>query len=284
MSAIRTKSGKNPGNAGVFIAIAPERFNIPETFLKNPSFILSLRNDAWEQAVKIRQGGNMGHRFRYSNYFKDAALGLAALCFLGCGDLMKTDPQESMRRAISNDSAAGVKALLDKGYPVNSQNSGGRTLLMSAVTKNSGEVIKVLLENKADLTLRDKKRQTALHLAALWSGPEIVKLLMDNGAEANPKDYLSWSPLMWAALRDRKVTSALIDGGASVNFTDANRNTPVILAAGRGHADIVELLLARGADPLMANKEGLNALTTAEKKGYTELAELLKNKTARNPL
>jgi len=225
----------------------------------------------------------MGKRYSDSCYLKDAALGLAALCFFGCGDLMKTDPQESMRRAISNNSAAGVKELLDKGFPVNFQNSGGRTLLMSAVTKNSGEVIKVLLENKADLTLRDKKRQTALHLAALWSNPETVKLLLDNGAQANSKDYLSWSPLMWAAIRDRKVAAALIDGGAAVNFTDANRNTPMILAAGHGHDDIVQLLLDRGADPSMANKEGLNAQATAEHKGYTALAEFLKSKTARNP-
>ncbi|MEK6321924.1 MAG: ankyrin repeat domain-containing protein [Acidobacteriota bacterium] len=44
--------------------------------------------------------------------------------------------------------------------------------------------------------------------------------------------------------------------------------------------EIVELLLAHGADPTIRNKEGMTAADCAEKRGLYVVAELLRSKAA----
>jgi len=56
--------------------------------------------------------------------------------------------------------------------------------------------------------------------------------------------------------------------------------TPLFDASGRGHAEVVELLLAKGADPNKANKDGETPLFDASGQGHVEVVELLLAKGA----
>jgi ankyrin repeat protein len=54
---------------------------------------------------------------------------------------------------------------------------------------------------------------------------------------------------------------ALVEAGANVNApTDGDRSTPIIVAAVNGHYDLVLTLLTRGADPNLANDDGVTPL------------------------
>ena len=50
-----------------------------------------------------------------------------------------------------------------------------------------------------------------------------------------------------------------------------------MVAAQRGHAEIVEILLKAGADPKVENEEGHTALELAKKEGYSHIICLLKS-------
>jgi len=69
------------------------------------------------------------------------------------------------------------------------------------------------------------------------------------------------------------VVATLLDKGADVAPADRQGNTALIIAARRGHAEIVEALLAKGADKRPANREGLDALAAAER-GLREHPEM----------
>jgi ankyrin repeat protein len=57
------------------------------------------------------------------------------------------------------------------------------------------------------------------------------------------------------------VVLALLDSGVGVNVpTDGDRSTPMIVAAVNGQYDLVITLLARGADPNLANDDGMTPL------------------------
>jgi ankyrin repeat protein len=65
------------------------------------------------------------------------------------------------------------------------------------------------------------------------------------------------------AARDGFATAALalVDAGVNVNMpTDGDRSTPMIVAVVNGHYDLALTLLARGADPNLANDDGMTPL------------------------
>ena len=62
---------------------------------------------------------------------------------------------------------------------------------------------------------------------------------------------------------------------------DVNGQTPLCLSVHRGRRDIVELLIAKGADVNAKNKWGLSALDIAVILGHTEIVELLHKHGAR---
>ncbi|MEM4987538.1 ankyrin repeat domain-containing protein [Collimonas sp. H4R21] len=74
-----------------------------------------------------------------------------------------------------------------------------------------------------------------------------------------------------------KLVQALLDLNANPNVLDRNGWTPLLSAADEGNAEIVSMLLAKGAD-VRAKKGGWDAAAFAERKGNSELAALLKKR------
>lgn len=57
----------------------------------------------------------------------------------------------------------------------------------------------------------------------------------------------------------------LPDTGRDIKATNMNQSTPLHLAAAYGEEGIVKHLLAKGADPLLVDFEGMNTLQQAER-------------------
>jgi Ankyrin repeats (3 copies) len=77
---------------------------------------------------------------------------------------------------------------------------------------------------------------------------------------------------------DEKAVSAMLADGADVNATNDGGQTPLILAIISGQDHLLRPLLDAGADPLLKDKTGLNAVDWAERKGRAEFAQLLTKK------
>ncbi len=71
-------------------------------------------------------------------------------------------------------------------------------------------------------------------------------------------------------------TCRLLAMGADINLRDEAGQTPLIRAAAKGYADMVQVLIQNGANPRLENNSGESAMTIALMKGYTRIAESLK--------
>jgi ankyrin repeat protein len=74
----------------------------------------------------------------------------------------------------------------------------------------------------------------------------------------------SWTPLMYAARQGaRAAVGALAEAGADLDATDPDGATALALAAINGHADVVALLLDKGAKPNIGDRTGMTPLYAA---------------------
>lgn len=94
---------------------------------------------------------------------------------------------------------------------------------------------------------------------------DLISSLVKQGADPNQRAGVNgWPPLMHAIHKNQKGSVvALLDAGADVNARGDGGLTALMMAAGYGYTDIVNILLDRGADPHAQLPNGENALTLA---------------------
>lgn len=151
----------------------------------------------------------------------------------------------------------------------------------------SVETVKLLLTKGADVNARSDDG-TALMMAVRWGHAEIVKLLLDAGAQVDARHRLGYSALMRSASRSipemnpprgqplpppaAEIMSLLLAKGADVNFLGRDGETALMEA---NSAEKVGLLVARGAQVNTRDKEGRTALMFAVDRGEVEVVEAL---------
>ena len=120
----------------------------------------------------------------------------------------------------------------------------GRLLspILSAAFAKSLPIVKLLLDHDADPNAA-YGYETALQFAVDNKLDDIALLLLDRGAK--PEDVLLWTAVY---NRQHALAQKLVEHGAKIDDT-APAGTPLTAAVDNGDVAMVELLLARGADP-----------------------------------
>jgi ankyrin repeat protein len=106
---------------------------------------------------------------------------------------------------------------------------------------------------------------TPLANAARAGDVAMIRSLIAQGADPNEAaGQNNWSPLLHAIHTTQiRSVEALLDGGADINRLSGDGITPLMMAAGYGYTDIVQLLLKRGANPRVADHSGFRAIDIA---------------------
>jgi len=166
-----------------------------------------------------------------------------------------------LNAAANVDNAAIAKLLIEKGANLEAKTSIGQagTALMGAAHNGNLELTRLLLAHHPDLNAISAKSDgnvkngpvlvgnlTALHFAVANGNVEEVKLLLDAGAPVDPRDVRGMTPLMVAVATDRP------------------------------NADVVRMLLAKGADTSIRSNLGESAVDWARKFNNPAILSTLK--------
>ncbi|HEY7334053.1 MAG TPA: ankyrin repeat domain-containing protein [Bryobacteraceae bacterium] len=162
---------------------------------------------------------------------------------------------------IQKDSLANLiesgdrKAALEKiraGADVNAAQPDGTTPLHWAVYHVDYELLDALIAKKAKVNVTNQFGSTPLAEAVKLADARMVKTLLNAGADPEGANQDGETALMLAIKTgELPIVETLIKAGANVNTIEKFHNqTPLMwaAAAGRNAAEMVKLLLAKGAD------------------------------------
>ncbi|HVS14564.1 MAG TPA: ankyrin repeat domain-containing protein [Thermoanaerobaculia bacterium] len=188
-------------------------------------------------------------------------------------DAATTSGHTALLLAAGYDGAEeSVRLLLEAGAEAQASTSSAMTPLLRAVLRGDQEVAALLLERGVRISGSDRQR-VPLHLATWGDDAAMASFLLDRGAAVDERSHtgdgaLGETGLMMAVADGLvTVTRLLISRGADVNARDAEGFTPLMLAAGaadRGSSEILDALLAAGADPSVESQGGQTALSIAQ--------------------
>ncbi len=173
-----------------------------------------------------------------------------------------------------------VLTALGTAFPVPQQD------IFEVLRKGDVPAVKAMLEKSPQLVdARDENGATPLHYAAYGSDPGLIHFLIDKGAKPDVTDATAQTPLHNAAMNDRReVAAALLERGATLETRDDYQRTALILCAReRGQAATGRLLIDAGADVNAQDKFGSDALELAAWRGKADFVDLLLEKGARVP-
>jgi ankyrin repeat protein len=179
---------------------------------------------------------------------------------------------------------------------------GGLTALVFAARQGDVETVKVLVDAGADVNQVTQYGWSPLLTATQNRYYKVGSFLLDHGANPNVANKGGWTPL-YIATDNRNIEGGdypvrkadidhleyikkLLDKGANPNARAIDSTetrtiftmqwlyedgaTPFLRAAQSGDVALMQLLLARGADPKIATKNGDTALMVAAGIGWVE--------------
>jgi uncharacterized protein len=172
--------------------------------------------------------------------------------------------------AMARDRAA-VRTLLQQGGDVSAAQGDGMTALHWAATYADVELADMLLYAGANTRATTRLgASTPLHVASRAGAAAIVTRLVDAKADVEARTATGATPLMLAATSGNvDAVVALLDAKADPNAKEsAHEQTALMFAAALDRHEVVQVLLARGADAAATSKfTNLAALSEEDPEG-----------------
>ncbi|CAD5284466.1 conserved exported hypothetical protein [Bosea sp. 62] len=169
-------------------------------------------------------------------------------------DLEQRDGQRQtpLLLAVAGNHVAVAKALLAAGASPNAQAVNQDTPWLLAGASGRTEIIAAMLPLKPDLTIRNRYGGNALIPACERAHVETAKLLLTSGIDVNHVNNLGWTCLLEIVIlgdggpRHREVARLVLDAGANPNLADKDGVSPLQHARKRGQSEVATLVAAAG--------------------------------------
>ncbi len=156
--------------------------------------------------------------------------------------------QTPLLLAVSNGHTDVAKALIDAGADINAVAANSDTPWLLAGARGRAEILTHMLPKKPNLGLRNRYGGSALIPACERGHLEAVRVLLTSGIAVDHVNNFGWTCLLEIA---------------------------ILSAGGPRDVEVTRLVLAAGADPNLADRDGVSALAHARKRGLLEIARLI---------
>ncbi len=179
---------------------------------------------------------------------------LAAIILLSLGAIAYANaaskPESLVDLVRAGNREAVLAAITSPEVNVNAEASDGSTALLWATYAVDHDLVRALLKAGAKANVINHYGSSPLSEAVKLDDIELVRPLLDAGANPNTPNQDNQTPLMLASsLGSLEIAKLLISREANVNTVETFRGqTALMWAAANNHAEVVDLLIAHGAE------------------------------------
>ncbi|XP_044218862.1 histone-lysine N-methyltransferase EHMT1a [Thunnus albacares] len=172
--------------------------------------------------------------------------------------------------------------LVQAGANLDMSDEEQRTPLMAACENNHLETVKYLLRAGAAVSHKDIMGFTCLHLAAKLGHYDVVHHLLSKASKhINCQDDGGWTPITWAIeYKHKELVHLLLTRGADINIRDKEQNVCLHWAALSGCDDVAQALLEARCDLDAVNIHGDAPLHVAARENHLECVMLFLSRGA----
>ncbi|MEV7057489.1 ankyrin repeat domain-containing protein [Streptomyces microflavus] len=177
----------------------------------------------------------------------------------------------------------GVRTAIAGGARVDARDEELRTPLLLAVHGDRVEAARMLVAAGADPDAQDRREESPWLATGVTGSVAMLHVLLPAGPDLTLRNRFGGIALIPASERGHvayvrevlRLTDIDVDHVNRLGWT-ALLEAVILGDGGRAHLEVVEALLAAGATPGLPDGDGVTAQAHAERRGFTELAALLR--------
>jgi ankyrin repeat protein len=175
-----------------------------------------------------------------------------------------------------------IRVMLGQGEPIDAVDADGRTPVMVATVARQTEAVRVLVDAGADVDVRDNRLDNVFLYAGANGLLDILRIANEAGADPALTNRFGGIALIPASERGHVEVVRYLLAESDVDVDHVNRlgwtallEAIILSDGGPAHQEIVRLLLEAGADPDLADGDGVTPLAHARSRGFDEITALL---------
>jgi hypothetical protein len=210
--------------------------------------------------------------------------------YAGLGSILDTvtsadrpaDPDRALLRAAESGDADAVAVALRAGADIEARDRHRRTALLLAATHDRVAAARVLVAMGADPDALDDRHDTPWLVTGVTGSVVMLETLLPANPDLTIRNrFGGLSPIPASERGHVDYVRRVVRTGVDINHVNDLGWTALLEAVilgdgGKDHQDIVRILLRAGADPDIADHDGVTALQHAQKRGHHEIAGLFR--------
>lgn len=184
--------------------------------------------------------------------------------------------------AAHRGDAEAVRAALADGADLETRDTDGRTPLLRAAFADHVAVAGVLVAAGADVNAQDSREDSPWLVTGVTGSVAMMRALLPGGPDVTLTNRFGGVSVIPASERGHVAYVRAVLAETAVDVDHVNRlgwtallEAVILGDGGRTHQEVVEVLLAAGADPLLPDADGVTARTHAERLGFQRIAAVL---------
>ena len=189
------------------------------------------------------------------------------------------EQKNSLHIAVENSFNDIVDVLIENGAAVDSKvGTSQSTAIIIAAEVNNIKSLEKLIQSGASINAQNGYGNSALHIACKNGFNDVVTLLLKNNAMINLQNKKGSTPMHFACYSDTPsdhIVNQLLNAGADIEMKDTRGLSPLLAVCKSGHVSVLNLLLAKGANPQVVDNTNANAISICEFHNHSTLKKIL---------